>query len=227
MVSLIGKCGIMNDVNDFLNSDRSAFNKGQLSEEDIPEKPEVLFAQWLRAAIARQNPEPYAMTLLTNGADGYPEGRVVYLRAVEDDGTLVFFSNYQSNKATQIELDNGVGLLFFWPMNERQIRIAGKVEKAPEELSDAYFESRPRESQIGAWASQQSNALKNRNDLEKQVVHYKEKFADQPVPRPPHWGGYMVKPQRYEFWQGRQSRLHDRFVFEKAGSVWKITRLAP
>lgn len=217
----------MDDINDFLYSDRNAFNKGQLSEEDIPERPEVLFAHWLKAAISKQNPEPYAMTFMTKGPDGYPEGRTVYLRAVEDDGTLVFFSNYQSNKAKQIELDNRVGLMFFWPLNERQVRIAGEVEKAPGELSDAYFESRPRESQIGAWASQQSNALKNRIDLEKQVVHYKEKFADQPVPRPPHWGGYMVKPQRYEFWQGRQSRLHDRIVFEKAGSVWKITRLAP
>jgi pyridoxamine 5'-phosphate oxidase len=217
----------MDDINDFLASDRRSFEYGRLHDGHIPTDPIALFEQWLKEALDRQNPEAYAFVLMTKTENDFPSGRMVYLRALEPDGGLVFFSNYTSNKAKQIDQSNKVGALFFWPMNERQIRITGTVSRAPEEVSDAYFAGRPRESQIGAWASEQSSAIESRKTLEDRVEHFTRKFEGQPIPRPGHWGGYLILPEQYEFWQGRQSRLHDRILYKRTNDVWEVTRLSP
>lgn len=217
----------MTDINDFISSDRRHFEQDELDESSIPENPEVLFKSWFKSALSRQNPEPYAFTLLSHGLSGFPEGRTVYLRAFEPDGGLVFFSNYDSDKGQQMAADPKVGALFFWPMSERQVRIRGVVSRASDEVSDAYFASRPRESQIGAWASLQSSRLTSRQDLEDRVEEVRIRFEGKEVPRPEYWGGFLITPLRYEFWQGRPNRLHDRICFEKSGSSWKMFRLSP
>lgn len=217
----------MADINDFLSSDRRHFKQGELDEDNIPDNPAVLFESWFKAALSRQNPEPYAFTLMSHGLSGFPEGRTVYLRALEADGGLVFFSNYNSDKGRQMTINQKVGALFFWPMSEQQVRIRGLVSRASAELSDAYFASRPRESQIGAWASLQSSPLSSRNNLEKSVEDVRKRFEGKEVPRPDYWGGYLITPQRYEFWQGRPNRLHDRICYEKSGDSWNVVRLSP
>lgn len=218
----------MADINEFLSSDRRNFQQKGLNEQVLPENPADLFKEWLKQAIGKDNPESYAFVLLTNDDKGFPQGRMVYLRALEDDGSLVFFTNYNGAKAHQIEQNPQVGALFFWPLNERQVRISGKVGKVPAEVSDAYFASRPRSSQIGAWASAQSAVLSSRNELEKKVAEYTERFADTTeIPRPVFWGGYAISPVAYEFWEGRESRLHDRIQYLNEEGRWTIQRLSP
>lgn len=218
----------MTNINEYLSSDRRNFKQKGLNEAELPEQPAELFDQWLRDAIAKENPDSYAFALLTSGEGEFPDGRMVYLRALEEDGSLVFFTNYTSAKARQIDRDGKVGALFFWPLNERQVRISGAVQKADPEVSDAYFASRPRSSQIGAWASNQSSRLKSRDELEKLVEKTKLKFADnEEIPRPNFWGGYIISPVQYEFWEGRESRLHDRIVYSRQNGQWKKRRLAP
>lgn len=218
----------MTDINEYLTSDRKNFSQNGLSEDMLPDDPAKLFEEWLKQAIARNNPEPYAFAVLSRDEDGFPAGRMVYLRALEDDGTMVFFTNYTSDKAKQVEREGKLGALFFWPMSERQVRISGLVERAPEEMSDAYFASRPRRSQLGAWASIQSAKLESREVLEEQVKAMEKRFADYTeVPRPDFWGGMLIQPQKYEFWQGRESRLHDRIRYKKVNGVWLTERLNP
>ncbi len=217
----------MNALNEHLFSDRKDFEKGRLDDGQIPENPALLFAYWLKEAIERHNPEPYAFTLLTNSADGFPDGRIVYLRTLEDDGALVFFTNYNSQKARNIHKSNNVGAVFFWPNSERQVRVSGYASKVPKEFSDAYFASRPRESQIGAWTSEQSSELSSRSELEERFAEMSARFALGEIPRPPHWGGYAITPVKYEFWQGRPNRLHDRIVYRKENDAWLSTRLSP
>lgn len=218
----------MADINEFLSSDRTNFRQKGLNESVLPKYPVELFKEWLVQAIGKENPESYAFALLTNDKNGFPQGRMVYLRALEDDGSLVFFTNYSGAKARQIEENNKVGALFFWPLNERQVRVSGKVTKVSEEVSDAYFASRPRTSQIGAWASAQSSELKSRQELEIKVAEMTERFSSyDEIPRPDFWGGYAITPVAYEFWEGRDSRLHDRIQYVKQVDEWTIQRLSP
>lgn len=218
----------MTDINEFLSKNRHNFTQKGLNEIRLPEEPVKLFDEWLKLAVSKSNPEPHAFALLTGGGNEAPAGRMVYLRALEEDGSLVFFSNYNSAKAKQMEQFPNAGALFFWPMNERQVRVSGKVKKTDTEVSDAYFAARPRESQIGAWASEQSRVISSREELEDRVEAIRRKFSDQEeVPRPDFWGGYLIEPEVFEFWEGRQSRLHDRIRYTKTETGWKTERLSP
>ena len=167
------------------------------------------------------------MILSTMSAEGFPEGRVVLLKEVEDRD-FVFYTNYESSKGRQIAKDAKVSLTFLWTELQRQVRVRGVASKASEELSNDYFRSRPRASQIGAWVSPQSQVVNDRSELDDLLAKYLKKFdATDEVPRPPHWGGYKVKPLMIEFWQGRASRLHDRIRYTYADKKWSIERLAP
>lgn len=181
----------------------------------------------MQHAIDAQVLEPNAMTLATLDTRGIPDARVVLLRGIDRKG-LVFYTNYDSRKGQAMRKHKQVCLNFFWPELQRQIRIRGKVEKVTPKASDAYFKSRPRESQLGAWASRQSELLEERAELEQRLISFEKKFFNKPVPRPPFWGGYRVIPIQFEFWQGRTSRLHDRIAYERNTSGrWHVVRLNP
>ena len=195
-------------------------------EQDVNPDPFEQFKQWLHEAIESEVHEPNAMTLATADVSGQPHARIVLLKGFDHDGA-VFFTNYQSHKGQQLEQNPRVALVFFWPELERQVRIEGKATKVNPEHSDRYFLSRPLGSQIGAHASPQSEVIVNRQHLEDRVKEFEELFAQQPLLRPEHWGGYVVEPERFEFWQGRNSRLHDRFLFTHQNGTWICERLAP
>lgn len=205
---------------------RTDYNKSQLNEADLVSNPHELFKIWIEDALSINITDPNAFVLSTVDALGYPSSRVVLLRDYSENG-LVFFTNYDSFKGKNVVTNNVVCMNFFWSSIERQIRVLGKVKRISEAKSDEYFESRPYESKIGAWASKQSEVIASRKVLEEQVEYYKKKFPND-VPRPKHWGGYIIEPNKFEFWQGRSSRLHDRinYCLEKNG-VWKVNRLAP
>ena len=178
-------------------------------------------------ALAAKVLEPTAMTLSTATKKGIVGSRIVLLRDLDKKG-FNFFTNYNSAKGREMKENKNVSLNFFWPELQRQVRITGVIEKLPEKASEKYFASRPRESQIGAWASNQSEVLTNRQELESRVEKLFIEFDGKKVPRPKHWGGYRVKPTQIEFWQGRQSRLHDRFLFKKSRTgKWTMSRLNP
>ena len=206
---------------------RKEYTSETLLETDVAATPIQQFQKWWNQVIASDTLEPNAMTLCTASADGLPAARIVLLKGFDENG-FVFFTNYKSYKGKQLDENPKACLLFFWKELERQVRIVGLVTKLSDADSDAYFQSRPVGSRIGAWASPQSAIIENRSWLEKEVEKRKEEFSDGQVPRPPHWGGYCVKPVIIEFWQGRASRLHDRiqYTLEEAGG-WKIERLAP
>ncbi len=166
------------------------------------------------------------MHLATVGADGRPSGRIVLVKGIDERG-FSFYTNYDSRKGIDLQTRPFASLTFFYPELERQIRVEGTIVKVSVEESDAYFQSRPRGSQIGAWVSAQSAVVENRAALERRQQELERQFAEQPVPRPPHWGGFRVVPDRIEFWQGRPSRLHDRILYRKAENEWIIERLAP
>ncbi|HLS70224.1 MAG TPA: pyridoxamine 5'-phosphate oxidase [Chitinophagaceae bacterium] len=212
-----------------ISSIRVEYKQKALSEEEVGLDPIVFFEKWFKDAIDSQISESNAMTLATVDDAGIPHARIVLLKEINSKG-FVFFTNYQSNKGKQMEKHNKVSLLFFWKELERQVRIEGRVEKISAEESEEYFNSRPLGSRIGALASPQSQIIKSRDVLEKKQKQLEEQAASDPssIQRPEHWGGYIVKPYFMEFWQGRESRLHDRIAFEKlADSNWKIYRLAP
>ena len=208
---------------------RQSYTQRTLLEADVQPAAVAQFRQWLDEAVAAQLPEPAALTLATvDPATGQPSQRVVLLKGLPDDAGFLFFTNYDSQKGHELGAQPRAALNFFWPGLERQVRVEGLVEKASEAVSTAYFQSRPRSSQVGAWASPQSQVIGSRAELEAREHEIEAEFAAQnPLPRPPHWGGYVLRPQRVEFWQGRPSRLHDRLVYEREGEGWKISRLAP
>jgi pyridoxamine 5'-phosphate oxidase len=207
---------------------RREYHLAALNETDVDASPVTQFERWLAEAVKAGVPEPTAMTLATVGEDGRPAARIVLLKGV-DAGGLLFFTNYQSRKAMELTAHPHAALLFHWVELERQVRIEGKVSKAPLAQSDAYFASRPRSSRIGAWASPQSKEIPDRAWLQRAFVAAQERFAADPdsIPRPPHWGGYRLLPSAFEFWQGRQSRLHDRIRYRLEDEHWRIERLAP
>lgn len=194
---------------------------------DLLNDPIAMFRQWFDEATAADATDVNAMTLATCGADMQPTARVVLLKGIENDG-FVFYTNYDSAKGVEMAENDRVGLCFYWPELERQVRINGRVSRVPAEVSLAYFNSRPYESRLGAWASAQSRPLDNRATLESNYAELKSRYADpDSVPLPQSWGGYVVVAHRFEFWQGRESRLHDRFAYELNDGLWSITRLYP
>jgi len=198
----------------------------EFDESHLQADPFNQFKLWFKEAIEVQVNEPNAMMLATSSTNGQPHARIVLLKGFDHEGA-VFFTNYQSDKGQQIKENNKVALTFFWPELERQIRIEGIAKEIHPEKSDEYFYSRPVGSQIGAHASPQSKVIVNRKFLEDRVKEFEELFSQQPLLRPEHWGGYVVKPLLFEFWQGRSSRLHDRFLFTHISQGWQVERLAP
>jgi pyridoxamine 5'-phosphate oxidase len=205
---------------------REDFMKGTLTESDVSKSPCLQFNDWIKQAVDAQIPEAQAMTLSTVSSNGKPSSRIVYLREYNED-QYWFYTNYNSKKALELTKNNNVCINFFWPELERQIRIEGTVSIADKSLSDAYFKQRPHDSQVGAWSSEQSKVLKSREELEDIVKRNAEKFERSIIPRPEFWGGYVIKANYYEFWQGRKSRLHDRIAYTLENNKWKIERLAP
>lgn len=210
-----------------LTAIRTEYARAGLDERDLDPSPSRQMERWLHDAIDAGHPEPTAMTLATASPDGEPAARVVLLKGVDVRG-LVFFTNYQSDKGKQLEQNSRACANLFWVLLERQIRVTGGVEKVSPEESEAYFRSRPRESQLGAWASEQSGALDGRAALEARLAEVRARFGDGEIARPPHWGGFRLVPERVEFWQGRPSRLHDRLRYTRIDEGrWTIARLAP
>ncbi len=209
-----------------INHLRKNYIKNILVESDISSDPFDQFNRWWNH-IKNHIYEPNAMILSTIGKDQQPCSRVVLLKEVKKEG-FVFFTNYQSHKGVQIKANPFVSLLFYWQEFEQQIRIEGSIKKTSAKESDAYFAVRPLDSQIGTWASAQSNILKDRVELNEKFVYYKEKFAhNAKIPRPSHWGGYIVKPNLFEFWQGCPNRLHDRIIYQRQKNKWITKRLYP
>jgi pyridoxamine 5'-phosphate oxidase len=206
---------------------RKEYSSETLLEKDVEVNPIQQFQKWWSQVIASEILEPNAMTLVTASSDGLPSGRIVLLKGFDEKG-FVFYTNYESFKAMQLEENPKACLVFHWKELERQVRIVGVVERLPPSESDEYYHSRPIGSRIGAWASPQSKVIPNREWLEQEFENRKKEFTGGEVLRPPFWGGYLVKPVMIEFWQGRFSRLHDRvqYTLDESGD-WKIERLAP
>lgn len=206
---------------------RTDYKMKTLSEADVAADAIVQFTAWWNEAVASEIEEVNAMTLATASKDAVPDARIVLLKGYDENG-FVFFTNYQSAKGQQVAENAQACLVFFWKELERQVKIKGPIAKVPTAESDAYFASRPLESRIGAWSSPQSQVISSRDVIVDNVAQNTARFGNQPVPRPPHWGGYVVKPQSIEFWQGRPSRLHDRIRYTlQADNSWAIERLAP
>lgn len=214
---------------DHLADMRRNYTRDGLLESQVPNQPFSLFSQWFDDAVNTEQPpvEANAMMLATVDAQGQPHCRVLLLKAADTTG-FTFFTNYQSNKGHQLEVNTKAAMTFFWPALERQVRIEGTIEKVSAKESDDYFQVRPLGSRLGAWASPQSRPLKNREELEQLLKDVQLRFADNAPSCPPHWGGYRLKASSIEFWQGRPSRLHDRIIYQlQADASWQQQRLAP
>ncbi len=205
---------------------RLNYEKGALDEATLPDDPFALFKLWLDDAIAAAVVEPNAMTLATVSADGQPSCRTVLLKGFDARG-FSFFTNYHSRKGRELIVNPKAALTIFWKERERQICVRGIVTRLSREESDAYFQSRPYGSQIGAWVSEQSEKIPDRAWLENRERELTAKFPEGQVPLPPNWGGYVLAPDEIEFWQGRPSRLHDRVIFSIKGNAWELARLSP
>lgn len=205
---------------------RKDYSKSGLTESDLNADPIRQFQHWFEEALAAKLIEPYAMTLATVSPDGQPAARVVLLRSVDQSG-FQFFTNYLSRKGHDLKNNAQAALLFYWAELERQVRIEGNITRTDDATSDSYFAHRPRASQIAAVASAQSEVIADRTILEKRVAELTAELDGKPVPRPQHWGGYLLKPHALEFWQGRPSRLHDRLRYRLENHRWIIERLSP
>jgi len=205
---------------------RTDYKKYSIDELDLKPNPIHQFQIWFDRAVSYKVTEVNAMVLSTVSVEGLPSGRVLLLKGVEDTG-FTFFTNYSSTKAKDLEVNPKASMTFFWPELEQQIRIAGVIEKLDPEISDTYFYSRPRTSQISAVVSNQSAKIENRDRLTQEAERLEKLYKNKKIPRPENWGGYVLKPVKVEFWQGRASRLHDRFLYELIDGVWQISRLAP
>ena len=209
-----------------LHKMRREYDSGALQEQEMAADPMEMFARWLEEAIAAGIDEPNAMTLATATPEGKPSARVVLLKEMTRNG-FTFFTNYQSRKGEELRLNPYAALVFDWHEMARQVRIEGAVEQLPPDESDAYYLSRPENARIGAWTSPQSRVVADRGELDALQREVEQRFAQEPLPRPDHWGGYLVRPERIEFWQGRPNRMHDRLVYEKNEEEWSLQRLAP
>lgn len=211
----------MNDIHQI----RKNYMQGKLIESDLNENPIQTFRKWLEEAISSNCIEPTAMTLSTVSAEGKPSGRILLLKDVTTSDAFVFFTNYESRKGNELQVNSYASLTFFWAELERQVRIIGRVEQTTEEMSDKYFYSRPSESQLAACISPQSRIIPNREWLDEQFSNFSEQHNN--INRPKHWGGYQLFPEEIEFWQGRANRLHDRIQYIKHDELWIKNRLAP
>ncbi len=188
--------------------------------------PIVIFREWYQEAIDTGITDPSIMTLATVDGEGNPAARIVLLKSFDENG-FVFYTNYQSRKGMDLEKNPRAALVLHWRETGHQVRIGGITEKVTASASDRYFESRPRGSQLGAWASEQSRQIQSKAHLDESLKRWESEFRDQPVPRPPYWGGYRVIPDKIEFWSERENRMHERMLFEKTGQGWVFKRLAP
>jgi pyridoxamine 5'-phosphate oxidase len=204
---------------------RQEYMRAGLAEADADRDPLRQFERWFEDAVRARIPLPNAMMLATVGDDGAPSARAVLLKGVEDGG-FVFYTNYRSRKARELEARGAACLAFLWSDLERQVRIDGTVERVDASASDAYYASRPLGARLSAWASPQSDAVPDRGALERAMEEARRRYGDSP-PRPPHWGGYRVQPHAIEFWQGRADRLHDRLLYRRSHTGWTTERLAP
>lgn len=219
----------MDEFLDELRNDHSDFDNGSINDQLKKVDPIKLFEKWYKEAFDSQCPHPNGMSISTVGKDFMPSARMVYMKELLEEG-FIFYTNYKSHKGRDISENPQVTLLFFWEKLSRQIRIQGRAEKTSEHLSDEYFSSRPRESQLGAWASKQSGIIPEESTLEDEVKKMKKRFENQDVTRPPFWGGYLIQPLTIEFWQGKPCRLHDRICFEREevnNKSWTVTRKYP
>ena len=215
----------MSDSTQWFESLRVSYEQGELNETDITHNPLDQFNNWLQEAIKNEVPEPNAMVLATVNKDGQPGARNVLLKSADDNG-FIFFSNKNSDKASDLKQNPHCTLLFSWLSQHRQVIVKGKAEEISREESNTYFQTRPYGSRISAWVSEQSQVIKSREELETKVKEFMDKYPEN-VPTPDYWGGYLVKPESIEFWQGRPSRLHDRIRFTKKGNTWTIERISP
>lgn len=205
---------------------RQDYRYQALLESEVDADPFRQFQIWFDQAVAAALPEPNAMTLATVTSDGKPAARMVLLKGCGPDG-FIFYTNYRSRKGQELTQTPWAALVFWWAELERQVRIEGAVSLVSGAETEAYFHSRPRGSQIGAWASEQSQVICDRITLEDRLRTLEQQYQDQPIPRPPHWGGYRLKPDLIEFWQGRPNRLHDRLCYRRLEQQWQIERLSP
>ncbi len=213
--------------NETIQNLRQEYRSATLSETEVAPDPIGQFSKWFAEALSSGIAEPNAMTLATATADGKPSARIMLLKGFDNEG-FIFYTNYLSRKGQEITKNPNAALVFFWLELERQVRIEGTLEKLDEKESEKYFHSRPRGSQIGAHASPQSREIHDREVLQKNLLLLEEKYKDAAeIPKPPHWGGYIIKPTFVEFWQGGQGRLHDRIAYQKENNLWRIIRLAP
>jgi pyridoxamine 5'-phosphate oxidase len=205
---------------------RKEYTRAGLREADLAPDPIEQFRRWFDEAIAAGLHEPNAMTVATSTPDGRPSARVVLLKGFDERG-FVFYTNYEGRKGRELAENPYCALVFYWGELERQVRIEGRASRVPGEESDAYYESRPRGSRLGAWASAQSREVGDRTTLEEGLRSLEAEYEGRDVPRPPFWGGYRVEPEAVEFWQGRENRLHDRLVYRRAPGGWEVVRLQP
>lgn len=214
------------ELNSLISGLRREHTDRPLELSDLDPDPIVQFQAWLAEAVEAHPGWPNAMTLATADASGHPSARIVLLKGVDASG-FRFFTNYESRKAAELDVNPHAALVFHWPLLERQVRVSGPVVRTTTEDSDAYFATRPRGSALGAWASPQSRPIASRAELEEARARAEERFGDDVVPRPENWGGYLLTPTEIEFWHSRSDRLHDRFRYTLEGTTWARTRLAP